>query len=100
MVCLAGVTSQRLWRASSVRSYQTSGDYQEAQNAATKLNQSEPETALFLKWLRLRTKLILESNWKTVEALAADLMRDGTITIKRPTINDPVTAEKIEFFWR
>jgi len=100
MVCLAGNIAQRRWRASSVRSYHASSDNHLATDLAIRINGSGPIATAYLKWLSLRTKQILESSWQTVEALATDLLRVGTINVKRPSINEPVTVAKVQFFWR
>lgn len=100
MICLAGNIAQRIWRASSVRSYHAMSDHQRAVDWAIQINGSGPVASAYLKWLHLRTKQLLESSWQTVEALAADLLKEGTITIKQTSVKDTVTAEKIKFFWR
>ena len=102
MICLAGNIAQRMWRARSVRSHHASSDYQSAVDLALRINGTGSIATAHLRWLRLCTKQVIESSWQTVEALAADLLKEGSITIntKRPTISDPVSVERGRFFWR
>ncbi len=83
MVCLAGMQAQRMWRPRSVRNYHAASDHRAAVDMALRCNGSGPQATAHLKWLSIRTESILKFLWPAVEAMAEDLLRDGTITPKR-----------------
>jgi len=100
MVCLAGQIAQRLWRPRSVRHYHSHSDFRQAADLALHINCSETAASAYLEWLSVRTKEIVGSSWRVIQAMATDLLEHGTITVKQPSLNQPITRRELEFFWR
>src|SRR5258706_8958530 len=100
MVCLAGQIAQCMGRARSVRSYHSHADFKLASDLSLRVNGTGPTATAYLEWLTLRTREIIKSSCPVVEALATDLLQQGTITVKKTTIDQTPIRERLQFFWR
>lgn len=81
VLCLAGPEAQRRHRASSVRSYHASSDYNVAVDCSGYfVGNSEVHTA-YMKYLLARTKALFyrPRAWEAVEALAGELVSKRTL---------------------
>ena len=54
-------------------------DYEHAANLALYAGASERQADAFLKWLEIRTEELLATRWAQVKAVAAALLRHGTL---------------------
>lgn len=79
ITCLAGPIAQRRYRPSAYRHWHGSDDHARAVDLAIRLCGSRPSAAAYLKGLNLRTKLLLDVHWPSVERVANGLLKKGTL---------------------
>ena len=82
IIALAGPAAQRRYNKRSWRTYHGSDDDRQVWKLATdKFPESSDKTlSACIRWLKLRTQDLIETNWPAVEKVAHALMEHGTLS--------------------
>jgi hypothetical protein len=79
MICLAGPIAQRRYRKTSWRRWHGGTDYVTATELALRVSGSSEIASAFLKWLNLRTALLVDEHWRDIKRIAIGLLTHGSL---------------------
>ena len=79
MIALAGPIAQKLYNPRSFRNYHASADYNAAVEMALRVNGSAEQAEAWLKWVEIRTRETLQTQWSIVGRVAKELLRASTL---------------------